>query len=195
MVAPYADACGASSLITYCHRHSSKHASHHAAAGAANFQAWFHLNDSARQAVYTGAKLQWDSDAAQYSYDSAADGGFWPLDGRGGSFATGARADADGHVRYFTTATELRFAYAGADQYFAAAGADDAWVFVNGRLAVDLGGTGFKSGNVSLDAAAAQRFGLQPGAVASLALFTADRVQGSGSSLQLQTNIDTLASW
>jgi hypothetical protein len=60
-----------------------------AAAGAAEFEAWFHLADSARQAVYTGAKLQWDSSAAEYVFSSAPAGGFWPLDGRAGQYATG----------------------------------------------------------------------------------------------------------
>ena len=98
-------------------------------------------------------------------------------------------------MRYFTTATSLRFAYGGPSQYFAAAGADDLWVFVNERLALDLGGTGWKQGSVQLDAAAAERFALTPGANASLAVFTANRARNSSSVLQLATNIDSLASW
>jgi hypothetical protein len=60
-----------------------------AAAGAAEFEAWFHLADSTRQAVYTGVQLQWDSSADEYVFSSASNGGFWPLDGRAGQYATG----------------------------------------------------------------------------------------------------------
>jgi fibro-slime domain-containing protein len=108
---------------------------------------------------------------------------------------TGAKASADGHVRYFTTATSLNFTYSGPSQYFAAGGADDLWIFVNGRLALDLGGTSSKQGSVQLDAAAAERFALVGGANASLAVFTANRAQNSSSALRLATNIDSLASW
>jgi len=47
---------------------------------------------------------------------------------------------------------------------------DDAWLFVNGRLAVDLGGLGPKTGGVALDA-----LSLVPGQQYKLALFTARR--------------------
>ncbi len=90
------------------------------------------------------------------------------------------------HNFHFTTEVVYWFRY---DAATAATldflGDDDLWVFVNGKLAVDLGGPHVpESGSVTLDAQAATRFGLRAGAVHEIHVFHAER-KVSGSSFKL----------
>lgn len=104
---------------------------------------------------------------------------FFPIDGQG----WGDKAkDKNGNYRnfYFTYEIKTEFLYIDpADRdyamVFAFTGDDDVWVYINGKLAVDIGGVhGQASRAVNLDQQAAQ-LGLEPGNMYTLDFFFAER--------------------
>ncbi|MFT3924658.1 MAG: fibro-slime domain-containing protein [Myxococcales bacterium] len=111
----------------------------------------------------------------QYGYNG------WPWE-------SSIHPDAPKHNFSFTTEVVYWFRYeASANAKLEFAGDDDVWVFVNGQLAVDLGGVHVpESGSVTLDPSTAQRFGLQNGKVYEIRVFHAERkMEGSSFKLTL----------
>jgi fibro-slime domain-containing protein len=97
-------------------------------------------------------------------------------------------AEAGGALHNFSFTSEVRywFKYSATNTYrLDFLGDDDVWLFINKRLAVDLGGIHTPvAGSVTFGAGATTNFGLQDGQVYEVAVFQAER-QTIGSSYQL----------
>lgn len=157
---------------------------------AASFSEWYRDVAGVNMRVNGALALPRAADGS-YVYDSA-NRGFYPIDG-GGWLAAPARemlGTADGTVNDggrhnfgFTTEIRYFFQYRGGES-LAFSGDDDVWIFINRRLALDLGGTHARlEQRLNLDMAAAM-LGLTRGGLYEIALFHAER-KTAGSNFKL----------
>lgn len=140
-------------------------ATHSMIASAASFATWYH-DDPLNKAIISKLTLTKQPDDS-YVYDNSS---FFPLDGLGWGNTPG-----QSHNFHFTSELRYYFTYKGGE-VLDFRGDDDVFVFVNNKLAVDIGGVhGATPGSVTLDAAAAVTYGLTVGGMYELDVFQAER--------------------
>lgn len=146
---------------------------------AADFMPWYHTTDPTNKAFEIFFILEPLN--GKTTFQSKA---FFPLDADKVPMSFGNNGRA--HNFGFTTELHTKFIYRGGET-FTFEGDDDLWVFVNKKLALDLGGLHPEvNGTIDMDAMAGQ-LGLAKGGTYDLELFHAER-HTNASNFRVDTN-------
>jgi fibro-slime domain-containing protein len=145
--------------------------------GQANFDQWYNDVMGVNTAIPDEIVLQ-DQGMGVYLFD---DDMFFPIDGQG--FGN----EGNAHNYHFTLELHTSFVYEGGEM-FTFRGDDDLFVFVNGILALDLGGVHPPMEDTIDFDAQATNLGITPGNVYAIDLFFAER-HTSQSNFRIETTI------
>jgi fibro-slime domain-containing protein len=151
---------------------------------ATTFDQWYRTVEGVNQEIPGTVELtESPAGSGQYVYDNMS---FFPL-GPDQGFGISPASNHLGRNFLFTTEIHVRFKYS-SGQVFTFRGDDDLWIFVNGKLALDLGSMHSPvEGTIDFDAQA-EALGISPGGSYSMDVFHAERHM-SDSNFRFQTNI------
>lgn len=152
---------------------------------AATFHEWFHTVDGVNMGFDKTITLTEEPPGSEtYVFESNS---FFPLGDNEGFGPSPLSNNPTGKNFLFTTEIHVNFTYH-AGQVFTFRGDDDLWIFVNDKLALDLGSLHMpEEGVIDFDAQA-DALGIKPGEIYSMDIFQAER-HTSGSNFRFETNI------